>query len=48
MGRVELLILLAFALVYLTFPIITLVIVVQINKRLKLIEKEIALFSNRS
>jgi hypothetical protein len=41
MGRSELLIILAFALVYLTFPIVTLVIVVQINKRLKQIEGEI-------
>jgi hypothetical protein len=41
MGRIELLIVLAFALVYLTVPIVTLVIVVQINKRLKRIEGEI-------
>jgi len=48
MGRVELLILLAIGLVYMTFPIITLVIVVQINKRLKRIEKEIDFLSNHS
>ena len=48
MGRVELLILLAIGLVYMTFPFITLVIVVQINKRLKRIEKEIDLLSNHS
>ena len=39
MGRVELLIILVFALVYLTVPIITLVLVVQINNRLKQIEQ---------
>ena len=39
MGRVELLIILVFALVYLTVPIMTLVLVVQINNRLKQIEQ---------
>lgn len=41
MGRVELLIVLAIGLVYLTFPIITLVYVVQISNRIKRIEGEI-------
>jgi hypothetical protein len=41
MGRIELLIILVFALIYLTFPVITLVIVLQINKRLKRIEEEV-------
>ncbi len=41
MGRIELLIVLAIGLVYLTFPIITLVFVIQIYNRLKRIEGEI-------
>ena len=48
MGRIELLILLAIGLVYITFPIITRVFVIQINKRLKQIEKEIDLLSSHS
>jgi uncharacterized membrane protein (DUF485 family) len=48
MGRIELIILLAIGLVYMTFPIITMVFVIQINKRLKQIEKEIELLRSHS
>ena len=43
MVTVELLQFLIFALVYLAIPVITLVVVVQINKRLKQIEQDLKL-----
>lgn len=39
MGRVELILVLILALVYIAIPIITLILVVQINNRLKQIER---------
>ena len=43
MGTVELLLFLVIALVYLAIPVITLVVVVRINKRLKQIESDLKL-----
>jgi hypothetical protein len=42
-GTVEMLLLLILALVYVAIPVITLIIVVQINNRLKQIEQDLKL-----